>query len=71
LRPDISRVDLCRIRYQTRQYIILGDTLYRRGIDYVLRRCLTYDKAEKDLNDCYSRACGDHMSGCATAQNIL
>jgi hypothetical protein len=31
--PDLSRVDHRRIRYQARQYIILGDTLYRRGID--------------------------------------
>jgi hypothetical protein len=35
------------------------------------RRCLTYDEAEKYLNDCHSGACGGHMYGYATAQNIL
>jgi hypothetical protein len=33
--PDISSVDHRRIRYQAHQYIILGDTLYRRGIDSI------------------------------------
>jgi hypothetical protein len=32
-RPDLSSTDLLHIRYQARQYIILGDTLYLRGID--------------------------------------
>jgi hypothetical protein len=32
---------------------------------------LTYDEAEKDLNECHSRACGGHMFGYATAQRIL
>jgi hypothetical protein len=69
--PDLSRVDRCRIWYQARQYIILGDALYRRGIDLVFRRCLTYDEVEKALNDCHSGACGGHMSGYAVAQKIL
>jgi hypothetical protein len=69
--PDLSSTDHRRIRYQDCQYIILGDTLYHRGVDSIFRRCLTYNEAEKDLNDCHSRACGGHMSGYAIAQNIL
>jgi hypothetical protein len=67
----LSSTDQCRIHYQARQYIILGDTLYRRGIDSVFRRCLTFDKAEKALNDCHSGDCGGHMSRYAIAQKIL
>ena len=33
--PNLSNTDRHRIRYQSHQYIILGDTLYRRGIDSV------------------------------------
>jgi hypothetical protein len=33
--PNISSVDRHCIRYQAHQYIILGDTLYRRGIDSI------------------------------------
>jgi hypothetical protein len=69
--PNFSSTDLCRILYQSHQYIILGDTLYHRGIDSVFRRCLMFDKAEKALNDCHSGACAGPMSGYATAQKIL
>jgi hypothetical protein len=37
----------------------------------VFRRCLTFEEAERALNDCHSGACGGHMSGYATAQKIL
>jgi hypothetical protein len=70
-RPTLSSTDRHRIRYQAHQYIILGDTLYHRGIDSVFRRCLTFDEAKKALNDCHSGACGGHMSGYATAHKIL
>jgi hypothetical protein len=66
-RPTFSNTERRRIRYQARQYIIFGDTLYRQGIDSVFRRCLTFDEAEKALNDCHSGACGGHMSGYATS----
>jgi hypothetical protein len=69
--PDLPSVDHHHIRYQSRQYIILGDTLYRHGINSIFRRCLTYDEVEKYLNDCNSRAYESHMSGYATTQNIL
>ena len=69
--PDLSSTDRFCIRYQAQQYIIIGDTLYCRSIDSIFRRCLTYDEAKKDLNECHSGACGGHMSGYATAQKIL
>jgi hypothetical protein len=59
--PDLSSTYRHRIRYQTRQYNILGDTLYRRGIDSIFRQCLTYDEAKKYLNNCHSGACGGHI----------
>jgi hypothetical protein len=70
-RPNTSRSEQKRIRYQAKDYMIVGDTLYRRGVDTVLRRCLTHEEAEKALNDCHSGACGGHQSGYATAQRIL
>jgi hypothetical protein len=70
-RPNTSHSERKRIRYQSKDYMIVGDTLYRRGVDTVLRRCLTHEEAEKALNDCHSGACGGHQSGYATAQRIL
>jgi hypothetical protein len=69
--PTLSSTDRRRIQYQARQYIILSDTLYRCGVDSIFRHCLTFDEAEKALNEYHSRACGGHMSRYVTAQKIL
>jgi hypothetical protein len=45
--PGLSSTDRHRIRYQVRQYIILSNTLYRRGIDSVFRQCLHLTKSRK------------------------
>jgi hypothetical protein len=34
-RPDLTSMDRHRIRYQACQYIILGDTLYRHGVESI------------------------------------
>jgi hypothetical protein len=57
-RPDFSSIERCRIRYQGRQYIIVGYTLYCQGVDSIFRRCLTHEEVERDLNDCHVEACG-------------
>jgi hypothetical protein len=69
--PDLSNTDHCRIHYQACHYIILGDTLYRRGIVSMFQRCLTFDEAKKALTGYHSGACAGHMSGYATTQKIL
>jgi len=45
--------------------------LYYRGVDTVLRRCVTHEEAEKVMNDCHSGACGGHQSSYATVQIFL
>jgi hypothetical protein len=49
---------------------MVGDTLYHRGIDDVLHRCLTHEEVESVLNDCHSGACGGHLSRLVTTQMI-
>jgi hypothetical protein len=60
-----------RICHQAKNYLILNDTLYRRGVDCVLRRCLTHEEAVIVLNDFHKGACGGHLSGLATTQIFL
>jgi hypothetical protein len=69
--PNISREERRRIRHHSRRYLILDDTLYHRGIDTILRRCLIHEEAERILNDCRLGACGGHLFRMATAQKIL
>lgn len=70
-RSNTSRLEQRRTRYQAKYYMIVGDTLYHRGVDTVLRRCLTHEEAEKVVNDCHSGTCGGYQSSYATTQNIL
>ena len=70
-RPGMSRDDRHHIRHHTKYYLILNDTLYRRGIDSILRRCCTHEEDEHVINDCHSRACGGHLSGMVITQKIL
>ena len=49
----------------------MDNTLYRRGVDSILCRCLTHDEAEVVLNDCHGGMCGGNLSGLSIAQKIL
>ena len=68
--PNMSHDDRRRIWHQASHYLIVGDTLYHRGVDMLLHRCLVHDEAERVLNDCHAGACGGHISGLTTAQKI-
>eukprot|EP00253_Pinus_taeda_P030841 PITA_30841 len=70
-RPDISRSECRKIRFQSQQFKIIGDTLYRHGADSIFRRYLTHEEVEKVLNDCHSRSCGSHMFGFGVPQAII
>ena len=58
----LSQDEQRRLRHVSKNYLIVGNTLFRRGVDSILRRCLTHDKAEVVLNDCHGGACGGHLS---------
>jgi hypothetical protein len=66
-----SRDERWRIHHQAKNYLILNDTLYQRGVDCILRRCLTHEEAIIVLNDFHIGAYGGHLSGLETTQKIL
>ena len=49
----------------------MDNTLSHRGVDSILHHYLTHGKVEVVLNDFHGGACGGHLSGLSTAQNIL
>ena len=67
----LSRDERRRLCHVAKNYLIVDNTLYRRGVDSILRRCLILDEAEVVLNDCHGGACGGHLSGFSIAQKIL
>ena len=60
-----------RLRHIAKNYLIVDDTLYRHGVDFILRGCLTHDEVEVVLNDCHGGACVFHLTGLSTSQKIL
>jgi hypothetical protein len=62
--PTFASLDERRwIHHQDKNYLILNDMLYQRGVDFILRRCLTHEEAIIVLNDFHTGACGGHLSG--------
>ena len=70
-RASFLREEQRKLLVNAKNYLIIDDTLYRRGVDSILRQCLTHEEAEHVLNDSHSGACGGHLSGLAMAQKIL
>ena len=66
-----SQEERCKLRVHAKNYLIIGDTLYHRGVDSVLCRSLIHEEAKTVLNDADSGACGGHLSGLAMVHKIL
>lgn len=60
-----------KVRVNSRHFAIIANRLYRRGIDGVLRRCVSEPETSKILVACHDGTCGGHFSGRLTAQKIL
>ena len=50
---------------------MIGNRLFRRGADTILRRCVSQVKIPDILQVCHDSACGGHFSGQLTGQKIL
>ena len=64
----LSRDERQGLRHVFKNYLIVDNTLYRRGVDSILRRCLTHEEDEFVLNDYHGGACGGHLSGISIAK---
>ena len=53
------------------KYIIVESTLFRRGFNGELLRCLTNEEAYKVVREEHSGACGGHVNGPMLAKKIL
>lgn len=66
-----SREERRRLRHNAKNYLIIDNTLYRRGVDLILRRCLNHEEVESVLNDAHGGAYQGHLSRLEIAQKIL
>lgn len=59
------------LHYNANNYLIINDTLYRRGVDSILHQCFMHEEVEPALNNVHSGVYGGHLSGLATTQNFF
>ena len=59
------------ICHQAKNYPIIDNTLYHRGVDNILCHFLNVKEVEAILIDCHNGACGGDLSKLATTQKIL
>ena len=69
--PHLSWDERRCLGHVSKNYLIIYDTLYRRGVDSILRRCLTHEEDEIVLNDFHRWVCGGNLSGFDTSHKVL
>ena len=70
--PDtLNKHDRRKVRINSRHFALIGERLYRRGVDQVLRRCVEPSEIPAILSACHDSACGGHFSGTLTGQKVL
>ena len=71
LTGELTREERRKIRVNSRHYTVIGHRLFRRGMDGILRRCVSEVEAPSTLAACHDSACGGHFSGLLTGQKVL
>jgi hypothetical protein len=71
LPEGLSKNERRKVRVNSTHFALISGKLYRKGVDGLLRRCLTYGEVPTILEACHDSACGGHFSGRLTAQKAL
>lgn len=68
--PD-DRVEARRLRYKAARYVDFGGSLYRRGFNQPLLKCIEGEECNYVLREVHEGICGNHSGGGSLAQKIL
>ena len=68
---DFNEKQKRQLVFKAMPYTIIADTLYKKGKDEVLRRCVTSSEIPLILKECHDNMAGDHFAGDVTARKIL
>ena len=67
----LSRDEHLCLCHNSKNYLIINDTLYHHGVDFILHHCFTHDEVEVVMNDFHGGVCGGHLCGLSIAQKLL
>eukprot|EP01018_Ginkgo_biloba_P004011 Gb_36859 [translate_table: standard] len=68
---DLSRKQRKSFIQHASRYVILGNTLYRRGYDGTLLKCPNSEEANLAIKEVHEGICGAHTSGMVLAKKLL
>eukprot|EP01018_Ginkgo_biloba_P008285 Gb_24991 [translate_table: standard] len=68
---DLSRKERKSFIQRASRYVIIGNTLYRRGYDGTLLKCLNSDEANLAIKEVHEGICGAHTSGMVLAKKLI
>ena len=70
--PAQMRVDQKRkFILKSRPFLIIAESLYQRGIDQIIRRCVSEEEQEVVLREAHNGDAGGHFSGEITRRKIM
>ncbi|KAH9301007.1 hypothetical protein KI387_012590, partial [Taxus chinensis] len=69
--PNISRSEKQSLIHQIARYTLLGVTLYRRGYDGNMLRCLDVTESIQAIKEVHEGVCGAHTNGMVLAKKLL
>lgn len=60
-----------RLKYQAARYVIYDGTLYKRGFNRPLLRCIAGDECEYIMREIHEGICGKHLGTTSLTHKIL
>lgn len=71
LPPDLSKNQKRNFIRQSSHYTLVMDTLFKRGLDSTLLRCLKQEESKKALQEVHNDICGTHSSGLTLLKKLI
>ena len=68
--PHLDKAQRQRLIPKVASYQLIGEDLYHKGKDLVLRRVLTKDEIQRILESCHGEVCGGHFAKEITSKKI-
>ena len=68
--PHLDKAQRRRLIPKVASYQLIGEDLYHKGKDLVLRRVTTKEEIQCILESCHSKVCGGHFAQEITSEKI-
>ena len=68
---DVSTFVIQKVRKRAARFIILNNTLYKRGFSMPYLKCVDEEEAKYILEEIHEKICGDHVSPRSLVSKVI